>query len=130
MSTAIRVSLTPALKRERLSGPPCLPLLDPAGPSVCMGGEPGSDGLAIPVKPDTTTFFGPRGACLMGDDGPLWVCDTGHHRLLGWRRSPNGDDVAADWVIGQPDRVGVAESKLAHTAISALSTPVAMPDES
>jgi hypothetical protein len=31
------------------------------------------------------------------------VCDTGHHRLLGWARTPVGDDIPADWIIGQPD---------------------------
>lgn len=103
MATALRVSLTPALKRPPLTEPGSVALLDPAGPSISMGGESGSDGLAIPVTPNATTLFGPRGGCLVGDHGPLWVCDTGHHRLLGWRGVPDGDRVAADWVIGQPD---------------------------
>jgi len=53
--------------------------------------------------PDRQHCFGPRGAALLGDDGPLWVCDTGHHRLLGWRQRPQTDQQLADWVIGQPD---------------------------
>ena len=103
MSTVLRVSLTPSLKRAPLPEPSGIPLLDPAGPSLSMGDVSGIDGLAVPVTPDQTSLFGPRGACLMGDHGPLWVCDTGHHRLLGWRTVPDGDHVPADWVIGQID---------------------------
>jgi hypothetical protein len=54
------------------------------------------------VRPDRRTCFGPRGAVLLGTEGPLWVCDTGHHRLLGFRRLPENDEAPADWVIGQP----------------------------
>ncbi len=103
MTTALRVSLTPALKRPPLTEPIAIPLLHPEGPMLSIGGESGADGLAIPVTPNANTLFGPRGACLIGDRGPLWVCDTGHHRLLGWQSVPEGDHVAADWVIGQPD---------------------------
>ncbi|HSE58538.1 MAG TPA: hypothetical protein VLA99_07535 [Nitrospiraceae bacterium] len=39
----------------------------------------------------------------MSEHGRLWIADTGHHRLLGWRRCPTEDGVPADWVIGQPD---------------------------
>jgi hypothetical protein len=99
----MRVSLTPALKRDAVPGDNGLPLLDGTGPLVCMGGATGADGLAVPVQPSATTLFGPRGACLLAEDGPLWVCDTGHHRLLGWRVRPPQDDTPADWVIGQPD---------------------------
>lgn len=59
--------------------------------------------LAIPLAPTPTTMFGPRGACLVSPTGPLWVSDTGHHRLLGWRKLPTRDSQPADWVIGQPD---------------------------
>jgi NHL repeat len=54
------------------------------------------------LRPERHTCFGPRGAALLGPGGPLWVCDTGHHRLLGWRRLPEVDEAPADWVIGQP----------------------------
>ncbi|AFY47058.1 NHL repeat protein [Nostoc sp. PCC 7524] len=59
--------------------------------------------LAIPLAPTPTTMFGPRGACLVSENGSLWVSDTGHHRLLGWRNLPTRDNQPADWVIGQPD---------------------------
>ena len=98
----VRVRLNPALKRPPGAGVP-LSLLDPAGPLACLGMSQGMDGLAVPVTPNATTLFGPRSACLAKIDGPLWVSDTGHHRLLGWDSAPTRDGVPADWVIGQPD---------------------------
>jgi hypothetical protein len=102
----MRVALQPARPPAPIgfSAPP-RPLLDPAGPGVVLGAE--FRPLPAPVVPARTTLFGPRGAALLGEDGPLWVADTGHHRLLGWARRPardsEGDNAPADWVIGQPD---------------------------
>ena len=73
------------------------------GPFACLGLSASADGLAMPVVPSATSLFGPRGASLMGPGGPLWVSDTGHHRLLGWASVPDTDNAPADWVIGQPD---------------------------
>jgi hypothetical protein len=101
LPAALHVSLMPALKRE--PAPATLPVLDVRGPRVRVGGSRGEDNLAIPVRPDASTLFGPRGACLHGAHGALWVSDTGHHRLLGWAQPPAADDAPADWVIGQPD---------------------------
>ena len=101
MSAALHVSLTPSLKRE--PAPAAMSVLDALGPRVVLGGSRGEDNLAIPVRPDASTLFGPRGACLMRDQGALWISDTGHHRLLGWGRMPASDDTPADWVVGQPD---------------------------
>ncbi|MEC4812903.1 MAG: hypothetical protein SAK29_06460 [Scytonema sp. PMC 1069.18] len=77
--------------------------LSPQGAKVLLGKstEPGQ--LVIPVSPGRSEMFGPRGACLISEMGPLWVSDTGHHRLLGWRKAPTDDNQSADWVIGQPD---------------------------
>jgi len=103
-TTALRVRLTSTLRRAgAVDAPAPRALLDAAGPDVCLGGSPSIDGLAMPVTPSATTLFGPRGACLLAPDGPLWVCDTGHHRLLGWARRPEHDHQSADWLIGQPD---------------------------
>lgn len=101
MNTALRVSLISTLRRSVPAELCSVPLLDPAGPYVCIGNEKSDDGLAMPVRPSAHSLFGPRGAALIDD--ALWICDTGHHRLLGWARSPENDDVPADWVIGQPD---------------------------
>ncbi len=101
MATALRVSLNSSL-RQALP-PSSLPLLAPQGARISIGATSGSDGLAAPVKPDALSLFGPRAACLADADGPLWVSDTGHHRLLGWERAPSTEDTPADWVIGQPD---------------------------
>ena len=100
MASALRVRMTPALKHAAM--PSGMTVLDRAGPFARLGGSGGADGLAIPVVPSATALFGPRG-CMIGPDGSLWVSDTGHHRLLGWARTPDGADAPADWVIGQPD---------------------------
>jgi hypothetical protein len=100
----LHVRLGSTLKVAGLAGTaPALPLLALPGPEVCLGASTGVDGLAVPVQPDAATMFGPRGMALIGADGPLWVCDTGHHRLLGWRQRPGADKQPADWLIGQAD---------------------------
>jgi hypothetical protein len=104
----MRVSLAPT----RLKAPPpgtgeeaqlCLPLLAEDGPRVILGGKLAASGLAEPIAPRADTLFGPRGACLAGPRGPLFVSDTGHHRLLVWKAAPCDDHARADLVIGQPD---------------------------
>jgi hypothetical protein len=82
--------------------PPPLPLSS-QGAEVILGEILNPESLAIPLAPTPTTMFGPRGACLISETGSLWVSDTGHHRLLGWRNLPTKDSQPADWVIGQPD---------------------------
>ncbi|MEM6754368.1 MAG: hypothetical protein AAF630_15515 [Cyanobacteria bacterium P01_C01_bin.38] len=59
--------------------------------------------LAIPLVPSNIEMFGPRAACLISETGPLYVSDTGHHRLLGWRNLPTINSQPCDWVIGQPN---------------------------
>ncbi|MDJ0553945.1 MAG: hypothetical protein QNJ68_05820 [Microcoleaceae cyanobacterium MO_207.B10] len=77
-------------------------ILNPKGAEIILG-APDSDSLVIPLTPSANTMFGPRGACLISETGPLWIADTGHHRLLGWRQRPETEAQPADWVIGQPD---------------------------
>ena len=79
------------------------PLLSARGARVVLGGEALANGLAKSIVPGASTLFGPRGACLASERGPLFVCDTGHHRLLIWRKPPAGDQIDADLVIGQTD---------------------------
>ena len=77
--------------------------ISPQGAEVILGHTIKPGELAIPIAPSRINMFGPRGACLIFEDGPLWVSDTGHHRLLGWRNVATIDNQEADWVIGQPD---------------------------
>jgi hypothetical protein len=103
----MRVSLAPTHLKTRPAGAPGVGagfgFLAEAGPRVVLGGETGADGLAAPIRPSATSLFGPRGACLATESGPLFVCDTGHHRILVWHRTPDADQAPADFVIGQPD---------------------------
>ena len=78
-------------------------LLNPDGARVILGASVEAAGVDKPVAPGPASMFGPRGACLAAPAGPLFVCDTGHHRLLVWRRAPVDDGAPADYVIGQLD---------------------------
>jgi hypothetical protein len=100
MATALPMSPSFAPVKAPGSATAGAPLLDPRGPRAILGWTP--DALAAPLAPAATTLFGPRGVVLH-PDGSLWVADTGHHRLLGWRQVPLGDNVPADILIGQPD---------------------------
>ncbi|MCB1058543.1 MAG: hypothetical protein KDD11_23815 [Acidobacteria bacterium] len=97
MRVSLRQPLPPAG-----SDPSASPLLDPAGPRRVMGRAPGGSGEAEPLTVSDRHLFGPRGAVLGAGGGPLVVSDTGHHRLLVWRRQPETDEAPADLVIGQP----------------------------
>lgn len=112
--TVLRVGLTQPLGP---ASPRPLPLLHGDGPAVVLGGH---DAFAGPLRPAADKLYGPRGARLLGADGPLWVADTGHHRLLGWRRRPTVDGAPADLVIGQASfaaegRNGGRDGAAAHT---------------
>jgi hypothetical protein len=96
---SLRVSLQPAFA-NRVSAH--VPLLARA-PLVVLGAARVPPLVTEGVRPDPRTCFGPRGAVLLGAGQPLWVCDTGHHRLLGWQRLPEHDETPADWLIGQPN---------------------------
>ena len=93
-----------SLARPRGTGDrAALPLLDPRGARVILGAQPAA--AVAPIAPSATSLFGPRGACLAAADGPLFVCDTGHHRVLVWEKAPAADGAPADRVLGQPDFV-------------------------
>src|SRR5271163_3523619 len=103
----MRVSLAPKhLRSAPVRGPEsagALALLAARGARIVLGGSAAEDGLARAIVPAADTLFGPRGACLASAAGPLFVCDTGHHRLLIWKHAPDADDAPADLLIGQPD---------------------------
>jgi hypothetical protein len=111
----VRVSLA----RPR-SGSAAPPLLAP-GARVILGGS--GDGLAAPIVPAAHTLFGPRGACLVGPQGPLVVCDTGHHRLLIWRYAPLADHAPADIVIGQRDFASEGPNRKGEIGAATLNVP-------
>ncbi|MGI2903526.1 hypothetical protein [Tolypothrix sp. VBCCA 56010] len=102
MHSPIKITPTSKLKREATEIVQRLPLCF-HGAKVILGNSIESERLVIPLVPSAREMFAPRGACLLSETGSLWVSDTGHHRLLGWRNLPTRDNQPADWVIGQPD---------------------------
>src|SRR4051812_3278877 len=100
-ATITRVSLAPAARRAPSVGVPCAALLDERGAHLVLGATGDALGLAAPVVASARSMFGPRGVCA-APDGSLWVSDTGHHRVLGWHRTPTEDNTPADILLGQP----------------------------
>lgn len=94
LNSTVRLDIDPAAKLAR-------PLFQPM-PAVLLGTAVNGPELAVPVTPSPSSMFGPRGGA-MHDDGSVWIADTGHHRLLGWKTMPTEDNAPADIVIGQPD---------------------------
>lgn len=123
----MRVSLAPSRPKTPPlgtgAGPRCAPLLAEEGPRVVIGGKLAESGLAEPIAPRADTLFGPRGACLAGSSGPLFVCDTGHHRLLVWTTAPNEDHAPADLVIGQPDFTSEGRNAKSEAGAATLNVP-------
>jgi NHL repeat-containing protein len=97
---SLKVSPNPSLRVAEASNIPHQALLC-AEPFAILGADRIPPILTTSVTPNENTCFGPRGSALMAIDGPLWICDTGHHRLLGWKKMPTDDYTPADWVIGQ-----------------------------
>lgn len=102
---------------------PAPPLLDPAGPEIVLGSKPAGFDLTIPVAPSAAAMFGPRGAALATAEGPLFVADTGHHRLLVWRRRPTEDFAPADFLIGQPDFAHEGRNAKGEPGAATLNVP-------
>ena len=90
-----KVSLTTQIRSEAPH------LLKQEGADTILGIQ--NDIINTSVRPEKTTLFGPRGVCVLPDRKGLWVCDTGHHRILGWKNFPLIDNAPADLVIGQKD---------------------------
>ncbi len=113
----MKLSLAPSFEPIKAPGTAeiGMPALDPAGPRCVLGWD--ETGFAVPNAPSASVLFGPRGAALM-PDGSLWVADTGHHRLLGWRKCPEIDNQPADILIGQPT--------FAHEGRNAKTEPTAV----
>jgi hypothetical protein len=99
MNATFHVSLQPAPKRA-IADAVRAPLLDSRGATVALGFSATEQGMVAPVVPSDCTMFAPRAAC-MATDGSLWVADTGHHRLLGWKTLPTKDNEPAVVLVGQ-----------------------------
>ncbi len=100
------MSIPVSLKRLDLPSPgsqqiAAAPLAHTAGARVILGAASTREYSATPIVPGASSLFAPRGACLGNEHGPLIVSDTGHHRLLFWRRAPDHDNAPADFLIGQ-----------------------------
>ena len=118
----MRVALSPSFEPVKAPGTATLgaPLLDSAGPRAVLGWT--ADAFAAPIEPSRSVLFGPRGACLH-PDGSLWVADTGHHRLLGWKRAPRADNAPADVLIGQADFGREGRNAKGPTGPASLNVP-------
>ncbi len=118
----LEISPAPALKVRHASTIPHCKLVNET--PIAVSGAPREPGLVTRnVQADAHTCFGPRGAALLGDEGPLWISDTGHHRLLGWKKLPHRDLLPADYLIGQSD-FRAEEGRNAKKTVSASSLNV------
>ncbi|MGJ8685887.1 MAG: NHL repeat-containing protein [Spongiibacteraceae bacterium] len=72
MNTALQSTVTAA------------PLLCAHTKPTILGGELNEQGLPAAVRCDQRSLFAPRAVCLHPLDNSLWVCDTGHHRIMAW----------------------------------------------
>ncbi len=96
----LKVSPDPTLKVQQAATVPHIDLVESTPISV-LGAAREPELVTASVQPSAKTCFGPRAAMLLEENGPLWVSDTGHHRLLAWKNLPQSDCTPADWIIGQ-----------------------------
>jgi hypothetical protein len=120
---SLRASLAPARAPAANPRPGPRALTDPRGARIVLGAPPRPGAPVAPIAPAADTLFGPRGACLAGRGGPLVVCDTGHHRLLVWRRAPDADGASADCVVGQPHFAGEGRNAKGTIGAATLNVP-------
>ncbi len=121
MTQTLRVKLNSTIRQDDyLSQNAASPLLQPM-PEVILGLPDNGDQMVVSVKPTPTTIFGSRGGAILEDDS-LWIADTGHHRLLGWKKLPTEDNTPADLIIGQSDFY--SEGRNAKSEINSYSLNV------
>ncbi len=114
----MKASLARRMEAPAAAAPP---LLQPRGARVILGSQVGAP--VAPIAPSARSLFAPRGACLASSSGPLFVCDTGHHRLLVWRVAPDVDGAAADLLIGQPEFCTEGRNGKGEVGASSLNVP-------
>ncbi|AIA55449.1 hypothetical protein HAQ00_08240 [Acidithiobacillus caldus ATCC 51756] len=93
-----------------------------SGARVILGEQMQPKGVVGAVVPSRETLFGPRGAAVTAD-GALWVCDTGHHRLLGWNACPKVDGQGADHIIGHADFSSEGRNGHSDVGVTTLNVP-------
>ncbi len=119
---SLKVSPEAALRVASAREPSFVRLVDEQ-PLVVLGGDRVPEVISPSIEPSPSSCFGPRGACLTARTGPLWVCDTGHHRLLGWRSLPATDRAPADWIIGQKDFASEGRNGKAAVGPATVNVP-------
>tara|TARA_R100001244_G_scaffold6593_24_gene8187 strand:+ start:56618 stop:57796 length:1179 start_codon:yes stop_codon:yes gene_type:complete len=117
--SAVQISLSPSVKAPG-SVTHGADLLSNDGPTAILGWDEAA--FAVSNAPSPNVLFGPRGACIL-PDGSLWVADTGHHRILGWRNMPTEDNQSADIVIGQPDFFSEGRNAKGPVSASTMNVP-------
>ena len=122
----MRASVSAAFRRPAPMAPPAAALLDLAGARVVLGDHVTPDGLPVSIAPGPSTLFGPRGVTFAGAEGPFFVADTGHHRLLSWRRVPTEDNQPADLLIGQPDFFSEGRNARSEVGPATLNMPTGL----
>jgi hypothetical protein len=123
---SVRVSLPPVRRAPRTpldERDTPMPLLDPRGARVILGAPEKSVAPAAPIVPSARTMFGPRGAALAANGGPLVVSDTGHHRLMIWNTPPRSDLAPADLIVGQPNFRSEGRNGNAEAGAGTLNVP-------
>ncbi|MEM1264170.1 MAG: hypothetical protein AAGH76_17355 [Pseudomonadota bacterium] len=119
---SLKISPQATLRVDAERTVPHVPLL--AGePFAMVGAERVPPMATAGVRPDRASCFGPRGACLLSENGPLLVCDTGHHRVLIWNAIPDDETAPADIVLGQPDFDHEGRNAKGHLTASSLNVP-------
>jgi hypothetical protein len=122
MPQTLRVKLNSTVRQnENSSKNVARPLLQPQ-PKVILGVSETGEELVVSVKPTQRTIFGARGGAMLQDNS-LWIADTGHHRLLGWKNLPTEDNQPADFVIGQPDFFHEGRNAKANITAFSLNVP-------
>lgn len=114
LNSTVRLDADPSAEAAR-------PLLQ-RSPYVVLGASEAGSELAVPVTPTPATIFGTRGGAILNDNS-LWIADTGHHRLLGWRNLPAQDNAPADLCIGQPDFYSEGRNAKGDVTANSVNVP-------
>ena len=118
----LKISPQPSLKVSKDTITPHQPLADKT-PVAVLGAGRNPEFTESGIQAANTTCFGPRGGAVVDNRGCLWVSDTGHHRLLGWKTTPTTDQTPADWVIGQPSFEHEGRNAKGEVTASSLNVP-------